>query len=50
MGTAFLSWLWGKGDLCHCEWGRDTLPVSPKPQLAGRLTGVFLVGCEILGV
>lgn len=50
MGTAFSSWLWGKGDLHHCKWGSDTLPVSPKLQPAGRQTGVFLVGCEILGV
>lgn len=50
MGTAFSSWLWGKGDLCHCKWGSDTLPASPKPQPIGRLAAVFLVGCEILGV
>lgn len=49
MGAAFSSWLWGKGDLCHCEWDSDTRPVSPKPQPTATQTGVFLVGCEILG-
>lgn len=50
MGAAFSSWLWGKGDLCHCKRGSDTLPASPKPQPTGRPTGVFQVGCKILGV